>query len=253
MALTTQVSYIGKGEVFLQKRGAAGAGLVPIGNCMELQLGISEDKKELQDYTAAGGGTLDTVSRIKAVTAKMTVSNLSAANLGVALRGTVAAFSGGAVTDEAHAAIKLGSLVRLAGMADLSLPITLKVGATVVAAAGNWEAVAAGIWVPPTATGLTDGADITVSYTKLAGNSVEALTRSSDEYTLVFSGLNEARSGKPVVVTVHRLKFSPAKSLDLIADDFGKLEMEADALADATVVGADLSKFVKVEMAEQAA
>ena len=253
MSLQTQVSYIGKGEVFIQKRGTAGAKMVPIGNCSSLKFGIAEDKKELQDYTRAGGGLLDSVTMIKSVTASMSVSNLSPENLALATRGTTSAVASATVTDEAHAGILLGSLIRLAKVPDVTAPVTVKKGATVIASAGNWEINGAGLWIAAAPADLLANDDITVSYTALAGDVVQALTTSSDEYTMIFSGLNEARSGKPVIVTVHRLKFSPAASLDWIADDFGQLEMSADVLADATVTGSGLSKHLKIEMASQSA
>jgi len=253
MSLTTQVSYVGKGEVFLQKRGTAGAKLSPIGNCTSLQFGITEDKKELLDMTTGGGGVLDTVSRIKNVTAKMTVSNLSPQNLAIALRGSVTASTAAAIVDEAHADIALGSLVELARLPDTGAAITVKVGATVVASAGNWQAMGAGIWIAPNATALVAGDDITVTYSALADDLVQAMVASSDEYTLLFQGLNEARSGKPAIVKAYRIKFSPAKALDLIADDFGQLELEAEALSDATITGTGLSKFMSVRMGAQAA
>lgn len=253
MSLQTQVSYIGKGEVFIQKRGTAGAKMVPIGNCSALKFGIAEDKKELKDYTRTGGGLLDSVTTIKSVTASMSVSNLSPENLALATRGTTSAVASATVTDEAHADILLGSLIRLAKVPDVTATVTVKKGATVIASAGNWEINGAGLWIAAAPADLLANDDITVSYTALAGDVVQAMTTSNDEYTLIFSGLNEARSGKPVIVTVHRLKFSPAASLDWIADDFGQLEMSADLLADATVTGSGLSKYLKIEMASQSA
>lgn len=249
MSLTTEYSYVGKGHVFLQRRNIAGAKMVPIGNCLSLQYGVAEDKKELQDFTSAGGGVLDTLSTIKSVTAKMKVSNLSAANIAIALRGGVASQAGAAVADEAHADIALGSLVELARLPDLGATITVKKGATVVASAGNWQAVTAGIWIAPDAVGLTAGDDITVTYAALADDTVQALVEANAEYTMLFSGLNEARSGRPVVVKTLRVKFSPTKALDLIGDKFGELDFEVDALSDPTVVGTGLSKFMTVRMA----
>lgn len=253
MSLTTQVSYVGKGHVLLQLRNTAGARIVPIGNCSSLQFAITEDKKPLKDYTSAGGGSLDTLSTIKDVTAKLKVSNLSPENIAIALRGSVTSAASAAVADEAHADIARGSLVMLDRLPDLGATITVKKGATVIASAGNWQAISAGIWIAPDAAALADGDDITVTYSALADDLVQALVRSNDEYRLIFSGLNEARSGKPVVITVHRIKFSPAKALDMIGDDFGSLEFDAEALSDSTIVGTGLSKFMHVRMASQAA
>lgn len=253
MSLQTQVSYIGKGEVFIQKRGTAGAKMVPIGNCSALQFGIAEEKKKLNDYTRTGGGLLDSLTMIQSVTASMSVSNLSPENLALATRGTTSAVASATVTDEAHADILLGSLIRLAKVPDVTATVTVKKGATVIASAGNWEINGAGLWIAAAPADLLANDGITVSYTALAGDVVQAMTTSNEEYTLIFSGLNEARSGKPVIVTVHRLKFSPAASLDWIADDFGQLKMSADVLADATVTGSGLSKYLKIEMASQSA
>lgn len=253
MSLQMQVSYIGKGEVFIQKRGTAGAKMVPIGNCSALQFGIAEEKKELKDYTRTGGGLLDSLTTIQSITASMSVSNLSPENLALATRGTTSAVASATVTNEAHADILLGSLIRLAKVPDVTATVTVKKGITVIDSAGNWEINGAGLWIAAAPDDLQANDDITVSYTALAGDVVQALTTSNEEYTLIFSGLNEARSGKPVIVTVHRLKFSPAASLDWIADDFGQLEMSADVLADATVTGSGLSKYLKIEMASQSA
>lgn len=249
MSLTTEYSYVGKGHVFLLRRSTVGAKMVPIGNCSSLQYSVTEDKKELQDFTSGGGGLLDTHSTIKSVTAKMKVSNMSAANIAIALRGAVTSQDGAAVADEAHANIMRGNLVELARLPDLGSTITLKKGGTVVPSAGNWQAVTAGIWIAPDATGLADDDDITVTYAAMADDTVQALVETNAEYTMLFSGLNEARSGLPKVVKALRVKFSPTKALDLIGDKFGELDFEVDVLSDPTVVGTGLSKFITVRMA----
>lgn len=253
MSLQSQVSYIGKGEVFLQKRNTAGAKMLPIGNCISAQFSISENRDELQDYTSTGGGLLETNITIKSVMAKLKVTNLSPTNLAIALRGQTTAGTAATITDESHAGVLKGSLIRLARLPDITATITVKKGATVIASAGNWQATSAGIWVSDTAPDITADDTLLITYSAIADNVVQALVSSNDEYTMIFSGLNEARSGKPVVVTAHRIKFSPAKTLDLISDKFAELEIEGDVLADATITGNGISKFLKVEMASQAA
>lgn len=252
MSLITQVSYIGKGSVFLKKRGSATAKRMPIGNVSELKLAIEEDAKELLDYESPGGGTLDKVSRIKSVSGTAKTSNHDAANLALALRGTTAANAGAVIADEAHADVQLGSLVTLARLPDLTAAVTVKVGAATIAAAGNYEMTAAGVWIYPDAADILAADDILVSYTALADNLLQALVTSGDEYEILFVGLNEARSGKPMLVTAHRASFSPTKGLDLIADDFGKLELAFTVLSDSTITGTGLSRFITVRQAEQA-
>ncbi len=52
-----------------------------------------------------------------------------------------------------------------------------------------------------------------------------------------------------MVVTAHRVQFSPAKSINLISDKFGALKLEGAVLADATITGTDLSKYFVVRQA----
>lgn len=96
---------------------------------------------------------------------------------------------------------------------------------------------------------ITDGESFEVDYTKLAGNVIEALTTGSQEYELVFEGLNEARSGKPVTVQVYRLKLKPSQALPLIGDDFATLEMTGKLLVDTSKTGAGISQYFKTKLA----
>lgn len=112
----------------------------------------------------------------------------------------------------------------------------------------DYTVSAAGIYIEPAAS-FTDGQGLTIDYTKKAGSVVEALTESAGSYTLIFDGLNEAQSSKPVVVTLHKVKFGPLKDYGLIADDFASLEVSGEVLSDDTITGAGLSKYFKVAMA----
>ena len=248
MSLIQQNSYIGKGHVLLQLRGVSGAKIVPIGNCEELTTVAEVDQKILIDSSNSSGGALETIDTVKSVKVAMKVTNMSSANIAIAMRASVTNTAGGPVTDEVHNDIALGGFIRLARLPDLTAPITLKKGATVIPSAGNWTAISAGIWPSPDATDLLDGDDITVSYTAWASDMLQALVRSADEYRLIFSGLNAVRSDKPSVITMHRLKFAPA-SLSLITDDFGRLQLDAELLSDPTVQGVGLSKFLAIDMA----
>lgn len=252
MALITQVSYWGNGSVFLKKRSAA-ARRLPIGNVTELKLDIAEESKDLVDYENTGGGLLEKKTRIKEVSGTAKTSNHDPQNLALALRGSVAANAVATITDEAHADVQLGSLVLLNRLPDLTAAITVKVGAVTIAAPGNYEMTAAGVWIYSAATDIVALDDILVTYTALADNLIQALVVSGDEYELTFVGLNDARNGKPQLIVAHRVQFSPTKGLDLVADDFGRLELPFTLLSDATISGTGLSRYLTVRQAEQAA
>ena len=85
-----------------------------------------------------------------------------------------------------------------------------------------------------------------VSYTPVAEDIIQTLTTAAQTYTLVFDGLNEAQSGKPVIITMHKVKFSPTSAFDVIGDDFAGLEMTADLLADTTITTSGLSQYMKI-------
>lgn len=81
-----EYSYVGCGAVKLK---LADADPVPVGNCSALSLKMSVDEKTLTDYTNGGGGTWNKMTRIKDVSIEMDLRELSPANIGLALNGTV--------------------------------------------------------------------------------------------------------------------------------------------------------------------
>lgn len=93
-------SYLGSGQIYLREVGSA-AGLLQVGNCSALSFQISEDVKELLDYTQPGGGTYNEVRRISGVELSMTVHDLSPANLTRALYGTNSSVAAAATTNAA--------------------------------------------------------------------------------------------------------------------------------------------------------
>jgi len=248
--MSTTRSYIGKGTIYLQKRGVAGAALAAIGNCSKLVFNIEQETKKELDYESAGGGAKESLQRITSVTAALTAYSFSADNLALALRGTASANAGvTAITGEAKAGIALGSLVVLNRLPNLTVAPVVKKSGTTIAASGNYELRRAGIYILPNAAGLTAGDNITVDYTPLPDNLVEALTAAANEYYMVFDGLNEADSGKAQLVEAWRVKFSPAKAFDLLGDDFGTLELEAEVLSDDTKAGVGTSGFFRARAA----
>lgn len=99
--------------------------LAPIGNVSALSLAVSEDTKELLDYTSAGGGTQNKIIRIKSIDASLTLHDISPDNLAIALRGTAGAVTAATVTDEPHTAYTDG-LVQFDFIPDTAQTITVK-------------------------------------------------------------------------------------------------------------------------------
>lgn len=97
--------------------------------------------------------------------------------------------------------------------------------------------------------GLTNGTEIKISYTSIDTRIVETLLEVGEEYELYFDGLNEARSGKPFLVTMHRVKIAPTDALPLIGDDYAQMSITVRCLKDETITGSQKSKYVKTEVA----
>lgn len=242
-------SYLGKGTIYAREIGGS-TGLISLGNCSNLDFAFAEDKKEQLDYQEAGGAVTDTVSRISSVTASVTALSLDAGNVALALRGLVNAVAAGTVTAEAHTAVQLGAFVPFDFLPDMSVaPVVTGSGGTPTYVEGtDYEVKNGGILILSGGT-ITGGTNIEVDYTKRDASEVEALTAAGKEYEIVFDGLNEADSGKPVLLTCHRCKFNPTQALAMISDDFGNLPLTFDVLKDDTVAGAGISKFMKIQQA----
>jgi hypothetical protein len=247
MSTTTDYSYIGSGKIYLREIGAGGKGLIEIGNASALSFAVTEEIKELKDYTNAGGGTYNEVRRIDSVEVSMTLHDLSPDNLARALYGSTSAIAAGTVTDEAHADIFIGALVPTDFLA--SAVTTVKKGATTLTLGTDYDVRPGGIVLKTAApNSVVDGDDITITYTKAAADVVQAIVNSGKEYELLFDGLNEARSGKRTRVRVHRTKIGAATDLGLIGDEYAALEATGKVLKDLTITGAGLSQYFKADI-----
>ena len=233
------------GQVYARPYGSAAAPM-PIGNVLELALEHKEQVIKQPDMSRLGGGTHAEVRRIEEVTLKMKLADINVVNLARATMGTLQAVAMGTVADEAHVAT-LGGLVRLAHIQPTA--VVLKKGVTVVAAAGNYEVRPEGIYILPTATDLTAADAITVAYSYGEYAAIEALTTKAVELELTFGGLNEADEGKAVLVEIWRASQGVTKSLALIQDKLGALDVEGTVLMDPTKVGVGISKYYKTSMA----
>ena len=106
-----------------------------------------------------------------------------------------------------------------------------------------------GVTFDATTPNIYDGEEAIVSYTKKAGDAVEALLNSAQEYELFFDGLNDARSGKSTTVHAFRVKLGAAKDLSLIGEDYAALELEGKVLKDTTKNGTSVSQYFKAQIA----
>lgn len=141
-------SYIGIGKAYLRELGAA-AGLLELGNASALNFAVTEDTKELKDYTQPGGGTYNEVRRISAVEMSASVHDLSPTNIARSLYGAVTAVTSAAVTGEEHTGYK-GAFVSLASLPSAAPAWVVKAkNGDTAAARANTTTVTLGAYLKP--------------------------------------------------------------------------------------------------------
>lgn len=125
---------------------------------------------------------------------------------------------------------------------------TYQSGGVVVPQAGNWLVRPEGIFLLDGAVDLTNGNPLYVSYTYGAYAAIEALTTRAAELELLFGGLNEADSGKPVPVNIWRCSQGVTSSLALLGSSFGSLQVSGSVLQDPTKTGTGVSKYYRARV-----
>ncbi len=245
--MTVDRSFIGAGSLHLQPYDKS-APLMPMGNISEFSFSFEEEKKELKNYLG-GGGVRNVVSRISGITGNITAHDFTPDNIARALRASVTATTTTAVTDEAHDTHGIeGELIPFHKLPDTGQTVTVKDSLDQTLAKGtDYTLTKSGIQV--LADSGIDSNGITVSYTPIKANVIQALVESGKEFSLFMEGLNDAQEGQPYSIRVHRVKFSPVQNLGFISDDFGSIPLQLDILADTQITANGLSQFMQLDLA----
>lgn len=239
----TDKTYIGKGKMHFNGRF--------VGNVSEAIASANEEKKDLPDYTAAGGGNYNSLTRITGVELAVKMHDFSKENLAMALFGTASSVTATTVTDESIASrATLDTLVKTANMIDTAVSpvVTSDPSGTTYVEDTDYTVSAAGITVLSTGS-MAASTDFLISYTKKAVDVIQALTTTAQEYEIIIDGLNEAQSGTPVLITAFRCKPGSAQGLGFIGDDFAEIPLTFEVLKDTTITGAGLSQYLEIKQA----
>ncbi|MBX9935023.1 MAG: hypothetical protein K2Y10_00325 [Burkholderiaceae bacterium] len=229
------------GQIYAAPYGTTN--LPPIGNVLEASVEYKESVESQDDMTQLGGGKHGERRRVTDITFKAKLADLNVVNLARGVLGTIEPQNAGSVADKPYTVAR-GTLIPLphAGVTNL----LLKKGTNVVAAAGNFDLLPEGIRIRADAIVLTDGDAITVSYDYADQVVIEALTAKAPELVIRFGGLNEADSGRPVLIDLWRVSQSVTKKLALLqAKGFAALEIEGSLLQDPTKVAVGISRYMR--------
>ena len=146
-------SYLGSGRIYLREIGGNG-GLLEVGNCSALSFGVTEEAKELKDYTQAGGGTYNEVKRITSVECSITMHDMNAENLARALYGTTSTLASQAVSNEAQLVYPSAFVSFAFVPAETPAPTITTPGAAAATRANTTAYTAGAYIVPATANGF---------------------------------------------------------------------------------------------------
>ncbi|MDH4566180.1 hypothetical protein E8E95_05765 [Pseudomonas sp. BN414] len=237
-------AFLGVGKIYLEDLDDP-KGQIQIGNCNSLTYEAQAQEIEEQDYTTPGGGLDTSVQRISAVNVNYNARHFKAANMARAVYGSATGVAAGTVTGE-EAKAWPGAMIDLKYPGATSVVITPAAGGAALVAGTDYNLNAAGF--PEFTEGgavTTAGMDVEIDYSYAKHVNIQALVKSGKRFRMVFIGLNDARSGKPVVIRVHRVNHSPA-SLSFIGDEFQGMEFTAKAEKDPTIIGSSLSQYLEI-------
>lgn len=237
-------SYLGVGKIYLEDLDNS-KGLLFIGNCNSLNYEASPQEIEEQDYTTPGGGLDSSVQRIQALNITYNARHFNKANMARAIYGEGTEVAAGTVTAEAHVA-NPGAMILLRNPGATNVVVKNQAGTTTYVENTDYSINAAGFPEIIEGGAITAGQAIQVDYAYAKHVTIQALVKSGKRFKMVFIGLNEARSGKPVVIEVFKVNHSPA-SLSFIGDEFQGMEFTAKAEKDATKTGSGISQYMVIK------
>lgn len=221
----------GVGFVYARRLGLADAIRRSLGDVEQLKLAHRSNSLVWKQHTRPGGGELHSVDNLEGIDLTVQMQEWLNENFAMVTQGKLTEVGSETVTGEAIV-LTPGGLTLTEFPGAKSVTITKTAGSTVIPLSAV-EVTAAGIKVPADSTVITEPTPATIAYTSTKFTRIDPIVEAGAEYELVFDGLNEAISGRAVIVTVYRWKAPPAEELAFIdAENPGKLLSKGKVLAD---------------------
>lgn len=199
-------------------------------NVPSLSISTSVTKKEHKESRSGQRATDKTLITEKKITFKATLDGFGAKNLAFAFQGTISDVVSGTVTNETvgTGTLAVGQEWALANPKASAVVLKDSTNKTLVLGTDYSVNEVYGTITLLNVTGIT--APIKAAYSYAARTSVNLVEANVEGYRIRFEGLNTADGDRPVLITLFKADVDPAKVLDLIQDDFGKLEVEGGVL-----------------------
>lgn len=243
-------SYQGVGRIWVRKYGTTGVRRF-LSNCSKANIKQKLKVNKVPDYTRQGGGTRAQTERIDSITLAMTLHELSAENLALAVGSDSVAVASATVASE-PVQLQRGTVTPLEHLPKSITSVTLTSGSTALTAGSDYEMTPSGLYVPSDAPHVTGSSPVaaTVTYVSRAHQEMQAGTVLSTDLELLIEGMNDA-NGRPLVLDVWKLHVPTLDDLTLIADKPTEMSYEAELLRDTGKPDGE-SGFYRVRFADLA-
>ncbi len=229
-------AFVGNGKVYLTpvKNGVDGkpfwVGVAPAATINQ----SVEDKKTMKEYHSGNVGDWDTVDGGVKTTMKITLSERRPDAMKAALQATETKVSTGNAEAEEHAVSEVGDIIFLKHKNVTA--ITAFKDSTTTTALDLVEGVDYKLDKQYGTIELLEKqtlkSPLKVTYSYGAATELKPMTDDVDYYKVRINGLNRAGQKDKQVIEGFRGKIAPADALDLINDDFSKMDLEIDLLMD---------------------
>lgn len=227
-----------QGELWASPRDSSGnpTGFVFMGNVPEFQLSLEVEKVEHIESSTGQRATDSTLIKAKKGSISLSVEELTDDNIKLALYGVSSDIIGATATDEVLPTGVAGGTLLLAHQKVSSVvikdsnatPETLAVGTDYELDADFGSIKLLDI------TGLTQ--PLKATYTYAATTSVSLFSGMMPERWIRFKGINTV-DGSKVLVDLYKVSFDPTSGFSLISDDYNKMPLKGNLLADITKNG----------------
>lgn len=227
-------------------------GFFDTGNSDQLDYSVTESVVDLPDSRDPAGGIDRSMRKVQSAGGTLKMRHMSKETLAIALWGKSTDIDDTAVTNEVHK-LHVGRFVPADHLIDTTKAVVVKKGATIIAPADYLiEENGGGIIFNATLTtsGVVDKEAITYDYTPLVQYDIDALVQAAPLISIMCVGQNSV-DGKPCSDRIYKARVGAIKQLSSIGNgQFGELLIEYTIEKDATIVGADNSKYYKRTSAE---
>lgn len=223
----------GVGVMHAKRLGVADAPLRDLGDVDVAKVANRSNQMAWKQHRKPGGGNLATLDTLDGITLDVQMQEWEPENQAMVLQGKIVDLPPETVTGE-PIVLQPGGLTLTAFPGPKSITLTKASDSTPIALSAVIVS-AAGLTVPKDSAVITAPTPATIAYTSTQATRIEPLVEAGAEYYLVLDGVNEAESGRPVIVEFWRWKAPPAEELALIdGENPGKLLSKGEVLADPT-------------------